>query len=221
MVTQEEIEAVGSWFHNVRFPNGLETLPGVANPRPLWHESIQFLGDLQGKTVLDIGCNGGYLEAKLEPMGAKVTAVDLQDKFINQTNLVKRGFDLTCEVFRADVEEFHIMPAMAGRKFDIVLFLGVIYHVNNPMRAMTNALNMAKDYVLVESAISPLKGSVAEYLNNDHYLNTWLPSRDCLLKLIDCCGGEVQAELVRPSASSRRFFQVTPTGKVRVPGRDS
>ena len=178
MTTQEEINEVGWWFHNIKFPNGLETLPGVANPRPLWQESIQFLGDLNGKTVLDVGCNGGYLEVELETMGAKVTAVDLQEKYIRQTNLVKREFNLTCEVFQADAEEFHILPAMAGRKFDIVLFLGVIYHVNNPMRALTNCLNMAKEYVLVESAISPLKGSVAEYLNNENYLNTWLPTRD-------------------------------------------
>jgi len=217
MTTQEEINEVGWWFHNIKFPNGLETKPGSEYPRGLWKEALEFLPDLQDKTVLDIGCNGGYMEIELDKLGAQVTAIDREQRYVNQTNLTKREFDLNCEVLLADLEELHLMPEFSGRKFDVVLLLGVIYHVDNPIRALSNTLNLAKEMVLMETDISTLPGSVAEFLNYpEKYRYTWRPTKECIHKLIACAGGEVQAERVRPHCAPRTFIKIAPTGNAGI-----
>src|SRR6185312_15632125 len=105
MPTQQEIDDLRGWFQNIHFPDGKESAPGVHYPRCVWGDVKPFLpADLSGKSVLDIGCNGGFMEIELEAMGAVVTAIDNQEKHVRQTRLVKRELGLKCEVHLESVD---------------------------------------------------------------------------------------------------------------------
>jgi tRNA (mo5U34)-methyltransferase len=212
MVTQQEIEANGRWFQNITFPNGLETVPGSHYPKVLWDEALPLLPDVHGKSVLDIGCNGGYMAVELAKMGASVTAIDNEPLFVRQTEFTKKAFGLEYAVHQADVQHLDDHPGLKGRRFDLILLFGVIYHVENPVLAMQNCMAKTKDCLLVETAINSLPGSVAEFLNYpawDQYIYTWHPSAECMRNLIRYTGGVISANSIRPSAPTRQFFKVT------------
>ena len=89
--------------------------------------------DLTGKTVLDIGCNGGFYALEMKRRGAdRVLGIDHDPRYLAQAKLAAevRGLDIELrqmEVYAvADLKE----------KFDLVLFLGVLYHLRHPLLAL-------------------------------------------------------------------------------------
>ena len=113
------------WFQNIVLPDGTETNPSRPEyPLVLWNEVLPYL-DLKGKTVLDIGSNGGFMMLEMEKLGATVTAIDSNPLYVNQSNLIKKAFNLNAKVYNRDIE----VPL--DNKYDVVLMLGIIYHVEN------------------------------------------------------------------------------------------
>src|SRR3954470_18550267 len=85
---ETEIAALGPWFHNLHLPDGSQTAPlhPLGDfPRFKWNELAPLLpSDLEGWTVLDIGCNAGFYSFELARRGAQVTAIDVEPLFLRQ-----------------------------------------------------------------------------------------------------------------------------------------
>lgn len=138
---QARIDAV-TWYHEFDFGNGLQarsTIPDAAIHRPIWRFIERQLDavDFRGKTVLDIGCWDGYWSFYAERQGAaRVLAID--DASQNWSD--GRGLHLAKELFCSNVEidrhvsVYELEPL--GRSFDIILFLGVYYHLLDPYLAL-------------------------------------------------------------------------------------
>lgn len=133
-----EIRALGPWFHNLHLPGGLETAPDHPLgdfPRFKWNQIAPFLPtDLSGWTVLDVGCNAGFYSFELAGRGAQVLGIDADPRYLCQAEWARRHLDPEGRV-RFERRTVYDLPRLPGR-FDLVLFLGVLYHLRYPLLAL-------------------------------------------------------------------------------------
>lgn len=124
----------GRWWHEIELAPGIIT-PGDDSNRmklPILEE-LGLPADLTGLRALDIGCSDGYFSFELEARGATVVAID----FVPPSYT---GFETAKEILGSAVEYrmdnvYNLDPATHGH-FDIVFFLGVLYHLRKPLAAL-------------------------------------------------------------------------------------
>jgi SAM-dependent methyltransferase len=109
---------------------------------PQWKEELGL------RTALDVGCGVGHFAAALRDMGLEVTAIDAREDNIAEAARRHPGVDFRV----ADVEDPQV--ANLGR-FDLVLSFGLLYHLENPFRAMRSLHALAGKLLLVESICLP------------------------------------------------------------------
>jgi len=158
---QEEVRNI-QWHHQIDLGNGIVT-PGADNsPKKL--ERLAFPASLQGKTVLDIGAWDGFFSFEAERRGAQ--RVLATDSFVWEGlsgTPGKRGFDLAKKTLNSKVDEmfidvFDLSPEKVG-VFDVVLFLGVLYHLKHPLLALEKVFSVTKEMVILETVVDMLSYS--------------------------------------------------------------
>jgi tRNA (mo5U34)-methyltransferase len=132
---RERVARLGDWFHNMNL-GGVETAPNHFlgdYPRIKWERFAQAIpADLTGRTVLDVGCNGGFYAIEMKRRGAgRVLAVDTDERYLAQARLAAEIAAVDIEFERLSVYE---LPRLATR-FDLVFFMGVLYHLRHPLLA--------------------------------------------------------------------------------------
>ena len=176
-MTQDEIrrrvEALGEWFHDMDL-GGVRTAPNHF----LWgypenkfkHFAHVVPADLTGKSVLDIGCNAGFYSLEMKRRGAaRVLGIDSDDRYLAQARLASEVTGLEAEFRNLSVYEVGAL----GERFDLVIFMGVLYHLRHPLLALdlihehvagdlllfqsmqrgaTEAMEPADDYPFTETA---------------------------------------------------------------------
>jgi tRNA (mo5U34)-methyltransferase len=127
------------WFHNLHLPDGRQTAPDHPLgdfPAWKWRELAPHLpDDLSGKRALDIGCNAGFYSFELARRGADVLAIDLDERYLRQAGWARGelGLDERVELRRMSVYD---LAHLDEDPFDVVLFLGVLYHLRHPLLAL-------------------------------------------------------------------------------------
>lgn len=86
------------------------------------------IGDVKGKTILDIGCGGGLISTPLARLGAKVTGIDADQQAITVAQQHAQDENLEIEFIHGAAENL----VAKGRRFDVVMALEVIEHVDHP-----------------------------------------------------------------------------------------
>lgn len=146
------VRALSPWFHNFRF-GSIETAPEHFlgdYPRVKWERFANALPqDLRGATVLDVGCNGGFYSIEMKRRGAdRVLGVDVDDRYLRQARLAAELSNVEIELRQLSVYEVGAL----GERFDIVLFMGVLYHLRHPLLALDLIReHVARDLVVVQS----------------------------------------------------------------------
>lgn len=107
-------------------------------------------GGLQLGSVADVGCGVGYFSSFLSELGFTVTAFDGRAENVEEA---KRRYPQL--IFRhANVED----PSMASAEAcDLVLCVGLLYHLESPVRALRNLANITRKVLLIESYATPQK----------------------------------------------------------------
>ena len=114
--------------------------------------------DLNGKSVLDVGCNAGFYSIQMKERGAdRVVAIDTDEKYLAQARFA-------AEVSGAEIEFRNLSVYRVGElqeQFDLVLFMGVLYHLRHPLLA----LELLHEHVVADLLVaqSMLRGSTREY----------------------------------------------------------
>jgi tRNA (mo5U34)-methyltransferase len=133
-----EIAELGPWFHNLHLPDGRETAPSHPLgdfPAFKWRHLAQALpDDLDGWRALDIGCNAGFYAFELARRGARVLAIDADEHYLRQARWARERFGLEDRVELLRLQVYDL--ARLERRFDLVLFLGVLYHLRYPLLAL-------------------------------------------------------------------------------------
>ena len=137
------------WYHSMEWPSGEITtgLQSLQQQRQrLSHFPIP--QDLTGKSVLDIGAWDGWFGFELERRGASLTAIDVAE---NPRYLAaKRRLNSQARYEVIDICD----PAVVSLgRFDIVLFLGVLYHVKHPVLALEHVCALTRGLACIESYV--------------------------------------------------------------------
>ena len=136
-------------YHSFRLDDGA-VLHGVLSLEQLEARlaGFQLPLDLTGRRVLDVGPWDGYFAFEMERRGADVTAIDYVD--LDTFRALHRAMKSRVDYRRMDVYE--IDPKIHGT-YDIVLFLGVLYHLKHPLLALEKICAVTTDECIVETFV--------------------------------------------------------------------
>jgi tRNA (mo5U34)-methyltransferase len=130
------VRELGDWFHNIDLC-GVQTAPDHFlgdYPAVKWRRFEGALpADLHGMSVLDIGCNAGFYSIEMKRRGAaRVIAMDFDRDYLEQARFAAAVSGVDLEFRELSVYDVGTL----GERFDIVLFLGVLYHLRHPLLAL-------------------------------------------------------------------------------------
>lgn len=152
-----ERAALHHWFHRIDLGHGVVT--DGADDTAAKAAGVGLPADMSGLTVLDIGTFNGWFAFEAERRGA--ARVVATDSFIWERDpRTKAAFDFAHEVLGSGVESIRIAvedlsPKTVGR-FDLVLFLGVLYHCEDPMRYLRVCRSVCTGTTIVETHVDAL-----------------------------------------------------------------
>ncbi|MBC4017240.1 TIGR04290 family methyltransferase [Siccirubricoccus deserti] len=221
-LSSEEIRrraaALGPWFHNLDL-NGVWTAPEHFlgdYPAVKWRRFAQAIpADLSGRSVLDIGCNGGFYSIEMKRRGAaRVLGIDSDEAYLAQARFAADVTGQAIEFRRLSVYDI----AALGERFDIVLFMGVLYHLRHPMLALDLIHeHAARDLLIFQSMqrgaaeLEPVRedydfeetkpfdrpGWPKLHFIEQRYAhdqtNWWVPNRACAEAMLRSAGFEISA----------------------------
>lgn len=210
---QQNVVKLGPWFHNMDL-HGVKTAPDHFlgdYPAFKWHSFEHAIPrDLKGKSVLDIGCNGGYYSIEMKRRGAdRVLGIDFDDDYLAQARFAAEVMNCDIEFRRMSVYDI----AGLGEKFDIVLFMGVLYHLRHPllaldllhdhvvkdilifqslMRGSDEVAKLEPDYPFTEESVFKQPGYPSMYFVENSYSNDptnwWIPNLACAQAMLRSAG---------------------------------
>jgi len=168
---RKEVKKI-KWYHEIDLGNNIVTT-GVKKTI----QKIKRFGipeDLEGKTVLDVGAWDGYYSFEAEKRGAKRVLATDYEVWQGIRWGSKAGFELARRVLNSKVEDklisvFDISPETVGT-FDIVLFLGVLYHLKHPLLALEKIFSVTNELAIIETVCDMLdynRPAIAFYPNNE------------------------------------------------------
>ena len=218
---EQRIEALAPWFHNIKL-NDIWTAPdhflGDYPGAKFRRFAARLPEDLSGKSVLDIGCNAGFYSIEMKRRGAaRVLGIDSDERYLDQARLASEtlGFD-DIEFARLDVYDVGAL----GEKFDLVIFMGVLYHLRHPLLALDlirehvakdlllfqsmqrgskHVLKLDKDYpfaesgMFFESSFPKLHFIEREYCGD--WSNWWIPNRACTEAMLRSSGFSIDKQI--------------------------
>ncbi|HEV7923370.1 MAG TPA: TIGR04290 family methyltransferase [Thermoanaerobaculia bacterium] len=221
LMTVSEIEAevrrLGPWFHNINL-RGVQTAPAHFlgdYPRFKWEKFAHAVpADLTGLSVLDIGCNGGFYSIEMKRRGAaRVLGVDSDETYLAQARFAARLSGAQIEFRRMSVYDLGSL----GEQFDLVIFMGVLYHLRHPLLALdilhgivadtmvfqsmqrgsSRLMEVAPDYPFDERAVFDDPDFPKMHFIEQRYAgdptNWWVPNRACVEAMLRCAGFRIES----------------------------
>jgi tRNA (mo5U34)-methyltransferase len=242
------VEMLAPWFHNLHFPDGTQTAPnhplGGDFPAFKWRQLAPHVpADLNGWSVLDIGCNAGFYSFELARRGARVLGIDIDPHYLDQARWACEQFQLQDRV-RFEQKQVYDLAA-SDEMFDLVLFMGVFYHLRYPTLAL-DMIARKVSKLLVFQTLTMLGNEVHEH-TADHEMddrgvfdqpgwpkmafiehrfagdptNWWVPNHACVEAMLRCAGLNVvlrpghELYLCRPDRDNPSAIVAPNTAELR------
>jgi SAM-dependent methyltransferase len=164
-------------------------------------------GTLAGKRVLDLGCNAGFWSLKALEAGAEfVLGIDGREMHIEQSNLVMEARGIDPARYRFEVA--NVFAWEPGTSFDVVLCLGLLYHVSKPVELMERCSRWNTDLLVIDTSLSTMRRSgfdVFQEIPDDPRTSVesslvLAPSRGAVLEMLRDVGYD--ADVLRPGFDS-------------------
>jgi tRNA (mo5U34)-methyltransferase len=231
---ERRIEELQPWFHNLTL-EGVKTAPDHPlgdYPTLKWRGFANAIPqDLQGKTVLDIGCNAGFFSFEMKRRGAKrVVGIDTEPLYLEQARFASEIVGHEIELHELSVYEV----AQLRERFDLVLFTGVFYHLRHPLLALdlirehvasellvfqsmqrgsANLPALDPDYPFSETQIFEQRDFPRMHFIEHEYCtdatNWWIPNRACAEAVLRSAGFTIVAH-PEPEVYVCELAQVAP-----------
>jgi tRNA (mo5U34)-methyltransferase len=203
MSLEQRIRGLAPWFHNLEL-DGIQTAPRHFlgdYPRAKFERFATALpADLSGMSVLDVGCNAGFYAFEMKRRGAaRVVGIDRDPRYLAQAELAAEVLGHRDIEFR-ELDVYRV--DQLRERFDLVMFMGVLYHLRHPLLALDRLYDhviadrllfqtmlrgpaivppVSPDYPFEEQAIFERPGHPAMYFVEHQYAgdwtNWWIPNR--------------------------------------------
>lgn len=213
---RKRVAELGEWFHNIDL-NGVQTAPhhflGDYPSFKFRNFAHAIPEDLSGKTVLDIGCNGGFYSIEMKKRGAaRVVGIDSDEDYLKQARFAAEVSGTEIEFRNLSVYDV----AQLGERFDVVIFMGVLYHLRHPLLALDllhehavknmlifqslqrgseEVFPVEDDYSFSETTIFEQPGFPAMYFIEKNYsqdpTNWWIPNRAGVEAMLRSAGFQI------------------------------
>jgi tRNA (mo5U34)-methyltransferase len=212
------IERLGPWFHNMQL-GGVWTAPdhflGDYPAEKFQRFAPHLPDDLGGMTVLDIGCNAGFYSMEMKRRGAdRVLGIDSDERYLAQARLAGEALGYDRIEFR-NLSVYDV--GSLGERFDLVIFMGVLYHLRHPLLALDLIHEHVADDLLIfqsmqrgsrevlpveedydfnetehffESAYPKLHFVERQYAHD--WTNWWIPNRACAEAMLRAAGFAIE-----------------------------
>jgi len=210
------VRELGEWFHNIDLA-GVQTAPAHFlgdYPAVKWRRFAHAIPEsLCGRTVLDIGCNAGFYSIEMKRRGAeRVLGVDSDERYLAQARFAAEVSGVDIDFRQLSVYE---LPAL-GERFDLVLFMGVLYHLRHPLLALdllhdrvvgellvfqsmlrgsSNVPDLERDYSFQQTAQFDDPAYPRLYFVEHEYAsdptNWWIPNRACAEAMLRSAGFDI------------------------------
>ena len=210
---ERRVHELGDWFQNLDLC-GVRTAPNHFlgdYPSFKWRSFEHAIpADLSGKTVLDIGCNAGFYSLEMKRRGAaRVVGIDSDEQYLAQARFAAEINGADIEFCQLDIYDI----AKLQERFDLVLFMGVLYHLRHPllaldllyehvvkdtlvfqslMRGSREVAQIEKDYPFTETEIFDKPGYPLMYFVEHRYshdpTNWWIPNHACAEAMLRSAG---------------------------------
>jgi len=188
---QRGIEELGPWFYPFEFGGGLRTtalvppsVTDIFDTRLRMVESAltsHFGERARHLECLDIGCHEGFYSLAMARRGMRVTGVDGREENLSRARFIAQAMDVDNVSYRHGRVE--TLAADLAHKFDLTLFLGVLYHVEDPMLCLRQVAAVTGEMCIVETQVVDEVEGVAEWGSRD-----WRRPYQGILALIDETG---------------------------------
>ena len=236
---RDRLAGLGEWFHNIEL-EGVPTAPDHFlhdYPTVKWRTFAHAVpADLSGKSVLDIGCNGGFYAIEMKRRGAeRVVGLDTDERYLAQARFAAEVTGQDIEFRKLSVYDV----AGLGERFDLVLFLGVLYHLRHPLLALdlihdhaaadlmvlqsmqrgaAEVAPVREDYDFWETAQFDQPGwprlHFVEHAYAGDWTNWWAPNGACVEAMLRSAGFSVVDHPEAEVYVCRRAERPTPDGAV-------
>lgn len=236
---EERIEALAPWFHNMNL-RGVCTAPDHFlgdYPAQKFRHFERDLPSVHGKSVLDIGCNAGFYSIEMKRRGAdRVLGIDSDERYLAQARLASETLGLD-DIEFAKVDVYDV--AAIGERFDLVIFMGVLYHLRHPLLALDlihehvagdmllfqsmqrgskHVLALEPDYEFEETDVFFETGfpklHFIEKRYSEDWTNWWVPNRACTEAMLRSAGfridKQIEDEVYLCRKGERPFAQYGP-----------
>jgi tRNA (mo5U34)-methyltransferase len=211
---ERRVRDLGQWFHNLDL-RGVQTAPEHFlgdYPNVKWQKFAHAVpDDLSGKSVLDVGCNAGFYSIEMKKRGAaRVVGVDSDETYLDQGRFAAEVSGFPDIEFR-NLSVYDV--GTLGQRFDVVIFMGVLYHLRHPLLALDTLydaavadllvfqsmqrgsgelMDLADDYPFWETAVFDAgaypKMHFVEKRYADDPTNWWIPNRACVEAMLRSAG---------------------------------
>jgi tRNA (mo5U34)-methyltransferase len=233
------VEALGPWFHNIDL-NGVRTAPSHFlgdYPAVKWRLFADAIpADLTGRSVLDIGCNAGFYAMQMKARGAaRVLGLDSDEGYLAQARFAAQVSELDIDFRRLSVYDLGALR----ERFDIVLFMGVLYHLRHPLLALdlihehvagdllvfqsmqrgsTDIKGLRNNYDFWTTSLFDEPGypkmHFVEHEYADDWTNWWIPNRACAEAMLRSAGFSIVSHPEDEVYICRRGARPYPAGPV-------
>jgi tRNA (mo5U34)-methyltransferase len=213
---RQRVAELGQWFHNLDL-GGVKTAPDHFlgdYPEVKWQRFASSVpNDLTGKSVLDVGCNAGFYSIQMKRRGAdRVVGIDTDEQYLAQARFAAK-------VSGAEIEFRNLSVYRVGElheKFDLVLFMGVLYHLRHPLLALDLLhQNVVADLLVAQSMLRGSSENIdvppdfpfweSERFEHENFprmyfvekryandpTNWWIPNRACFEAMLRSAGFEI------------------------------
>ena len=213
---EERVKQLGKWFHNLDL-RGVQTAPDHFlgdYPRFKFKNFAHAIPqDLRGKSVLDIGCNAGFYSIEMKRRGAdRVVGIDFDETYLDQARFAAEVSQMEIEFRKLSVYDV----GGFGEKFDVVIFMGVLYHLRHPLLALDlirehvakdlmifqsmqrgsdEVFETEEDYPFSETEVFEDEDFPCAYFIEKKYsedpTNWWIPNRSCAEAMLRAAGFKI------------------------------
>jgi tRNA (mo5U34)-methyltransferase len=162
-----------TWFYPYVLPNGehvpsshahvLDAIHATRTQMLLSVVNQNFGNNIDTLRAIDLACHQGWFSIELAKRGfSEIVSVDARNEHVMDTQIMSQIYEFD-HIIHTHVSDVHDLDAKALGGFDLVLCLGLIYHLENPIGALRKAHALCKRVCVIETQIAPGQTGLVDY----------------------------------------------------------